>query len=235
MNNRLVYDWPLRVFHWVFAGLFVTAFLIAKRVDEESVTFSYHMLAGMILGLVVILRLVWGFVGARYSRFSSFALRPADLGAYFRGIFSGDQRKWSGHNPASSWGTLVMLALALGLGFTGYLMVSGYGETFEDVHELLANGFLIVVLIHIAGIALHTLRHRDPIGLSMIKGTKRDVAPGEAITNPRPIMAILFLALVTAFAFYLLRNFDRPTRKLHVVGVQLQLGDPADQKSHRSE
>lgn len=235
MNNRLVYAWPLRAFHWIFAGLFVTAFLIAKTVDDESSTFSYHMLAGMTLGLTVVLRLVWGFVGTRYARFSSFALRPHDLVAYFRGIFSGDQRKWAGHNPATSWGTLAMFACALGLGLSGYLMVSGYGETFEDVHELLANTFLVFVLFHIAGIALHTIRLRDPIALSMIKGTKHDVSPSEAISNSKPAIAILFLALVAAFAFYLVSNFDRQTRKLSVVGIHLQLGEPAVSKPHRSK
>ena len=71
MNKRLVYDLPMRVFHGIFAALFIVAFLIAKTVDDESAAFSYHMLAGFLLVFTVSLRIIWGFVGSKYSRFSS--------------------------------------------------------------------------------------------------------------------------------------------------------------------
>ena len=55
-----------------------------------------------------------------------------------------------------------MVALALSLGTTGYLMATGpESHTLEEVHELLANAFLVVVLLHLAGIAVHALKHRD--------------------------------------------------------------------------
>ena len=79
MRNRMIYDLPTRIFHWLFAGLFIAAFLIAKTVDDESPAFSYHMLAGLLLTLIVLLRILWGFVGTKHSRFASFALYPKDL------------------------------------------------------------------------------------------------------------------------------------------------------------
>lgn len=225
MRNQLVYDLPLRLFHWIFAALFIAAFLIAKTVDDESAAFSYHMLAGLLLGFVISLRVVWGIVGTRHSRFSDFALHPRDLVAYFSGILSGDKRKWSGHNPASSWATLLMFALAFSLGLTGYLMASGLKETFEDVHELLANGFLVVVLMHITGVVLHAIRHRDGIALSMIDGAKEGPAPGEVIANPRSMIAVLFFGLVATFAIYLASNFDGQNRTLNFFGTHLQMGE----------
>jgi cytochrome b len=225
MRNQLVYDLPLRLFHWIFAGLFVAAFLIAKTVDDDSVVFSYHMLAGLLLSFVVGLRISWGLVGTRHSRFSSFALKPQDLVAYFVGVLSGDKRKWSGHNPASSWATLAMLALAVGLGLTGYLMTKGQKELFEDVHELLANGFLVIVLLHIVGVFLHAFRHQDRIAFSMIDGAKKDMPSGETISGSRPAVAMLFLGLVATFAGVLAINFDSQTRTLNLLGAQLQLGE----------
>lgn len=225
MRNQRVYDLPLRLFHWVFATLFVVAFLIAKTVDDDSTVFSYHMLAGLLLGFVVSLRLVWGLVGTKHSRFSGLALNPRDLIAYFTGILSGDKRKWSGHNPASSWATLFMFALALGLGLTGYLMASGQKETFEDIHELLANGFLVVVLMHIAGVVLHAFRHQDGIAFSMIDGAKEDIPSGETIKNSRPLVAILFMGLVVTFSVHLANNFNSQARTLNFFGTQLQLGE----------
>lgn len=226
MRNRLIYDIPTRLFHWLFAGLFVAAFLIAKTVDDESPIFSYHMLAGLLLAFTVLLRILWGFFGTKHSRFRSFALHPKDLVAYFTGLLSGDKRKWAGHNPASSWATLAMLAISLGLGITGYLMASGQKEEVEDVHELLANGFLVVVLMHVAGVVLHALRHRDGIAMTMIDGTKsEEIAETETISSSRPAIALLFVGLVATFAVHLATNFDGQKQTLNFFGTTLQLGE----------
>ncbi len=225
MRNQLVYDLPMRLFHWIFAGLFIGAFLIAKTIDDESPVFVYHMLAGLVLGFTVLLRIVWGLVGAKYSRFTSFALHPKDLMNYFAGLLSNEKRIWVGHHPASSWATLIMFGLALGLGVTGYLMASGNKETFEDIHELMANGFLIVVLIHIAGVVLHGFRHRDGIAMTMVDGKKSDVSVGEVIANSRMWEGLLFVGIVILFATYLSMQFDGQTKTLKLFGTSLQLGE----------
>ena len=117
MRKQLIYDLPTRIFHWAFAGLFVFAFFIAKTVDDENPVFSYHMLAGLMLGGLVTLRIIWGFLGTNYARFSSFALHPKDLIQYLTGILSGNKKRWAGHNPTSSWAALIMMASALMLVF----------------------------------------------------------------------------------------------------------------------
>lgn len=225
MRTQLVYDLPLRLFHWTFAALFIVAFLIAKTVDDSSTVFSYHMLAGLLLGFTVALRLAWGVIGTSHSRFSGFALHPKELVAYFTGILSGDKKKWSGHNPASSWATILMLALALGLGVTGYLMARGQKESLEDVHELLANGFLLVVLMHIAGVVLHAFRHQDGIVLSMIDGAKSGIPERETINSSRKTAAFMFVVLVATMSIHLARNFNSQNRTLNFFGSKLQLGE----------
>lgn len=223
---HLVYDLPTRVFHWAFAGLFLTGFLIAKLIDSESPWFNYHSLAGLTLGFLVLLRVVWGFTGTKHARFSGFALNPKDLVGYFKGILLNDKRRWAGHNPASSWAGLSMMCLALGLAITGYLMTSGAGkEDFEDLHELLANAFIIVVGFHILGIAVHTLRHREMIGLSMIDGKKVAISAEQTIPSARSATGVLMIALLVAFALYLNVNFNRQTGVLRFLGATLQLSD----------
>lgn len=229
MGIRLIYDLPTRILHWIFAGLFALAFLIAKVVDDESSAFTYHMLAGLILGFVVFLRIGWGLVGTKYSRFSSFALKPKDLIVYLVGVFSGDKKKWAGHNPASSWAALFMYALALGLGATGFLMANGQHEIVEDLHEIFANGFLVIVLLHVAGLALHSLRHRDGIALSMIHGKKCEVPTNDGISSSRPIVAAFALALIALFAIHLVKSFDGEKQALEIFGTKLQLGKVHDQ------
>lgn len=226
MRNQLVYDLPTRLFHWVFAGLFISAFLIVKIADDESSVFSYHMLIGMTLNFAVILRIVWAFFGTRYARLSSFSLNPRKLIEYFSDMLRAKSKRSLGHNPASSWSAVVMVILALGLGVTGYLMTSGANkETFEDVHEILGNAFAIVAILHVAGVVLHTLKHKEAIGFSMIDGKKQAVAGESPITSSRPLFGVIFLLFIAAFAGNLYRNYNPENRRLNLFGTTLQLGE----------
>lgn len=225
MRNHLVYDLPTRLFHWVFAGLFVTAYSIGSTA-EDTALFPWHMLAGLTMGLAVVLRVTWGVIGTRHARFASFQLNPASLLGYFRSLFTGGGRAVAGHNPASSWVAVVLMGLALGLGVTGYLMTSsGNFEAYEEVHEVLANTFLAVVLMHVGGVILHSLRHRDGFALSMVDGHKQGVEPAETISGARPVIGMLFIAMLAAFAVQLVRNYDAGTQSLDLFGTTLQLGE----------
>lgn len=176
MNETKVYDLPTRLFHGLFAGTSVAAFFIAKVIDDESPNYSYHMLLGFVLAGMVGLRLIWGLIGTRYARFSSFVLNPKDLIQYLKQLLGEKPTRTLGHNPASSWAALMMMSLALGLAVTGYLMSSGGDkEVFEDVHEVLANAFAVTAILHVAGVSFHMLRHRDSLGLAMVTGKKRPV------------------------------------------------------------
>lgn len=234
-RTQLVYDVPTRLFHWLFAGLFVTAYVIAN-VAEDSPAFPYHMLAGILLGCLVLLRLVWGVVGTRYARFSSFELHPMQLVAYFKGMIGGGGRKWAGHNPASSWAALILLALAAGLGITGILMTdSGNRETYEDLHELLANAFLAVALLHIAGAALHGLKHRDGFARSMVDGRKQAVPETNPIPHSRPVVGLALLALISTSGVFLVQHYDPATQTISAFGTTLSLGDEEGQAHEEEE
>lgn len=225
MQKKLIYDLPIRIFHLAFSGLFVFAFFIAKTVDDENPTFMYHMLAGLMLGGLVTLRIIWGFLGTNYARFSSFALHPKDLIEYMKGILSGNKKRWAGHNPASSWAALIMMGSALMLAVSGVFMTSGYKESFEDIHELLANAFLVTVLLHITGVLLHALRHQDGIALAMVHGKKEEAEGHSTISGHKPIAALLLIVLMGVFGGYLLKNLNTSTNQLNIFGRSLTLGE----------
>lgn len=236
MNKKLVYDVPTRLFHWIFAALFLTSFVIAKTIEDDTSLFTYHMISGLVLAFWVLLRIIWGFVGTKHARFSGFSLNPLDAISYFKGILTGDKRRWAGHNPASSWAGLIMMGLALGLAITGYLMTSGPNkEDFEDIHELFANGFIVVVVLHVAGIVLHTLRHREMIGLSMIDGKKADVSVGDEISSSQTGVGVLFLGLLIVFSVQLFANYDTTNRSLNFFGTNLQLGESENESGASSQ
>jgi cytochrome b len=226
MRQVLVYDSPTRVFHWLFAGFFVTAFAISNLVDDESARFSLHMLAGLGMVFVVVLRLIWSLVGTRHARLTDLVLNPAQLIAYFKGMFSGDSRRWIGHNPASSWAALAMVGLALGLGTTGYLMATGgENDSIKEVHELMANAFLVVVLLHIAGVAVHVLKHRDHLQSSMVTGRKQALTGDQEAVRSVAVAGWAFILLTGLFMGYLVQHYDAQARTLDLFGTTLQLGE----------
>lgn len=223
MRKTHIYDLPTRIFHWLFATLFMGSFFIAKTIDDESSLFSYHMLGGLILAFLVGIRIIWGILGTKYARFSSFALHPSDLLFYFKGILTGARENWPGHNPASSWAAILMLAFAAGLGITGVFMTAGQKEAFEDAHELLANGFLLTVIVHISGVLIHSIRYKDGIALSMIHGKKQTEIDIEPNNVPRPFVTITFVLLIMIFSGYLVHNYNTQNGKLNLFGIVLTL------------
>lgn len=225
MSTR-VYDLPTRVFHGLFAISFLTAFAVANMWDDESLVFSYHMLAGLLMCFALLWRIVWGLVGSRYARFSDFSLHPKELLGYVKELFSSRSRTWPGHNPASSWAAVIMMTLAVGLGATGYLMASGNGgESLEDVHEFLADLFIVVVLLHAAGVVLHMAKYKDALAKSMITGKKQKITADAAPVASHVSVGVILFLLTIGFGGYLWQNFNTDTRVLTLFDTPLQLGE----------
>lgn len=224
MKRNLIWDLPVRFFHWLLAGSFIGAFVIANVVDDESSTFVLHMLLGGVAAFMVVLRVVWGFVGTRWSRFSSFALRPSELFSYIFGALKGAGARYSGHNPGTSFAALGMFVLLPAVAISGALMSKG--EVFEEVHEILAWSLVALVVAHLAGIAVHTLRHKEFIAWSMVDGRKQ--APdGDAIHKTRPVVALTFLGITGAWAAALVSGYDATTNTVTVpvIGKTITLGE----------
>lgn len=229
---HLIYDLPTRIFHWLFLALFVAALLIAKTTDREAPAFSFHMMAGLALGFLLGLRIIWGLVGTTHARFSDFKLRPRDLGSYLRGGL----KAWTGHNPASSWSSVLMMALAAGLALTGWLQATGNrGEALADLHALMANSFLFLALAHLLGVAFHTFRRTERLALSMIDGRKAQGSPAEDIASSKRSYGFALLAIFAVFAAYLVRQYDREERTLRLLGQNLDLSAPGEGSESRAE
>ncbi|WP_164078334.1 cytochrome b/b6 domain-containing protein [Alteromonas facilis] len=223
MKTR-VYDVPTRVFHWLFATGFITAFTIANTIDDDDTAFSYHMLAGIFISALVLWRILWGLIGTRHARFSDFSLQPNALLSYIKNITSDGAKVWTGHNPASSWAAIAMFLLTLSLATTGFCMISGIGgEEIEDIHELLANAFIVIVLLHIAGIVIHTKKHKDSLGKSMLHGMKEKLDEPVTPVASRKKSGAILLSLSLFMLFYLVSNFDATTRTLDILGQSFHM------------
>ncbi|PIP96006.1 MAG: cytochrome b [Bdellovibrio sp. CG12_big_fil_rev_8_21_14_0_65_39_13] len=232
-EKSISYDLPLRIFHFLFAVLFITSFSIAKFVDDESILYTFHMISGILMTFIIILRVFWGFFGSKFSKFSSFQLKPSLLVKYLKSIVIGESKRYLGHNPASSYAAIAMFLLTIALFLSGLFMVKGVNKHFfEEVHELSANTFIVLVIVHIAGVLFHQFRHDDGLITSMFNGQKNAVFGEVGISSTKRFVAFLFIALFVMFSLYLKMNFNFEKQSLNLFGTHLQLGEIENAQDH---
>ncbi|WP_138430932.1 cytochrome b/b6 domain-containing protein [Fodinibius saliphilus] len=235
-NKTTVYDWPTRIFHWLFAFLFLGAYIIVEIIDDESPLFTLHMTAGLIIGFMLILRISWGFVGTTYALFSSFKMNPAEFFGYLKDAVVAKTKRYLGHNPASSYATIIMFICAAGLAITGVIMTGGSESDFyEETHDLLANIFLITVIAHIGGIIFHHIKHRDSLWSSMLDGKKKVLPEETGIKNSKRVAGMLFLILTLTWTGYLYSKYDSTNQTIDLLGQELVLGEKGHESPYEGE
>jgi cytochrome b len=200
MNRILVWDWPVRIGHWLLVGAFALAWLTSESEEWRLV----HAFAGGTVVGVILFRLLWGFLGTRHARFASFVRGPAAVKAYLLGLLSGGSSDYAGHNAAGGWAIVALLAMGLATGASGWLTYQDAGEMFEELHEGLAATMLGVAGIHVAGVAVSSLMHRENLVRAMFTGFKLG-RPDEAITSTRPLAVLLLLTIASSCAWWLSR------------------------------
>ena len=194
MQKILVWDWPVRLGHWLMVGGFCLAWLTG-----DSETFRLvHVIAGATVLGVATFRLPWGFIGSRYARFVDFVRGPAKVKDYLFSLLRLQPAHHVGHNPAGGWAIVALLALGILTGLAGWAIYNDIGgHWLEDLHEGLATAMLTVVIVHIAGVVSGSLLHGENLVRTMVNGRKQGSVE-EAIPSARPLAAFLLLAWVAA-------------------------------------
>jgi cytochrome b len=179
IRNILVWDVPTRIFHWLLAASFAVAYAIGESESWRGL----HVLLGYTAGGLVAFRLLWGLIGTRYARFSSFPLRPEAVVRYLRSLRSGAPEHHAGHNPAGSWAILAILAMVSAIVFTGWAVYAKVGPKWlGDVHEALSNVAVALIVVHVAAVFVSSRLHRENLVRAMLTGFKRGAswdAPAE--------------------------------------------------------
>jgi cytochrome b len=136
-NEVKIWDPLVRIFHWSLVAAYAIAWLTG---DEES---RLHELAGYaVIGLILV-RVVWGFIGTRYARLSDFVYRPSTVLGYTREMLAGKPRHYLGHNPLGGMMVLALLVSLLAAGVTG-LALQG-AEQGTGPFALLAAGTTVTM------------------------------------------------------------------------------------------
>ncbi len=217
MTKSYIWSLPTRLFHILLVIFVGVAFIIA---DFENLL-SYHAVVGFTIGLLFLFRIGWGFLDIKYSKFKDFNFNLKDLQEYMLNIF-GEKKEYIGHNPASSWAIITMIVLGLisvlsgvvvygtqeGMGILSFLNSSIFREMelFEEIHELCANAFMIVIFIHIAGVLMDRVLHKSKALESMISGYKDSDTGSLKLTLFQKIYGVLWIGMSLFFLLYLLSN-----------------------------
>lgn len=200
-----VWDLVVRLGHWLLAGGVLLAFASGEHESWELL----HVSAGAVAGSVAAYRILWGFTGSRHARFAAFLRGPAAVKSYLLSLAGRQPEHYTGHNPAGGWAIVLLLGLSLLTALSGatthwnWLGSEQLTDAMGEVHEALANTLIAVVAVHVAGVIIGSLRHRESLVVAMFTGKKRGSANEASHGNAALAAALLLLLAATAVALAL--------------------------------
>jgi cytochrome b len=179
-----VWDRFLRFFHWTLVLCFATAF-----VSGEIHASTIHVLMGYVLCVLLAARVYWGFKGSEYARFKAFIYPIREALEYLRSMLKGNPRHYYGHNPAGALMVFTMFGL-LALIFVSGLLTLGtidfegplaflanrvsddLSYVFRHLHEFLPHVALGLVVLHLLGVLVGSIQHKENLVRAMLTGKK---------------------------------------------------------------
>ena len=213
-RGTLVWDAPLRLFHWLLAATIAVSLYTGLVGGFEEM--DWHQRAGYVaLGLIGF-RLLWGVFGPRHARFTSFVGGPGRALAYARAMASRRPPRQAGHNPLAAW-TICLTLLAIGVqAVTGLFATDDLfveGPLFHLVDADTASPMTTVhhwgqwtvgglVALHLVAIAVHRFAFGERIVGPMITGRSADLPPGDGIDGQRLPLAIVLAGAVAGLVWY---------------------------------
>ncbi len=209
------YIWsvPTRVFHMMFGALILAAYFSG---DEDHLL-NIHASLGYAVGVLVLYRIIWGFIGPQYSRFSDFPLSIKALKEFALNIFN--HKKYAGHNPAASFVMISMLVVVILTVITGVLtygIQEGRGilsflnspyfkemKLFKEIHEFFSTLLMLLIGAHLGGVIFDRLidKKTDTLG-SIVNGHKNIDAPSVTLNWFQKLFSLFALVLAAGVLFY---------------------------------
>lgn len=192
--SRRTIDAPTRAFHWLMALSFAGAYLTG---DGERWRLVHVTLGYTIIGLIVF-RLVWGLLGPAQVRLSAWAAKLRGLPALIQSLRASKVNWQAGLGVVQALAVTALLALLALSAASGYMLHEELtGEWMEAVHEVLGNGALAIVGLHLALVLAASVARRQNLALTMVTGRKPGRGP-DLVKNNRAPLAALLLACVLA-------------------------------------
>ena len=183
-----VWDLPTRVFHWSLV-LCVIGAVVSGNIAGNAMV--WHFRFGFCILTLLLFRIVWGFVGNRYARFSSFLPNPLAAWKTLRGAASNTL----GHNPLGAWSVYAFLVMLSVQAITGLFsnddianegpwavkIAKDLSDALTSWHKGYNKGIIVgLMLLHIAAILYYRYVKKERLLKAMITGDKEVVASESA-------------------------------------------------------
>ncbi len=182
-NSISVWDPLVRIFHWTLVISFFTAYL------SEDDFLTLHTWAGYTIISLLLIRIIWGFIGTKHAKFSDFIYSPQAIIRFIKDSLSFKAKRYIGHNPAGGLMIFLLIFSLIATTSAGLLLFAieenqgplaslvtsswqAWEHTIEEVHEFFANFTLFLVFIHVAGVVIESLIHKENLIKSMLNGKK---------------------------------------------------------------
>lgn len=211
MKMSNVWDVPTRLFHWLLVLAIIGLWYTGTEGDmEKHIPLAYFTLS------LLLFRIIWGFIGSLYSRFSAFQLMPSKAISYIRGGLHSD---YPGHNPLGSW-SVVSLLLCLAAQLTTGLFAndsileegplaqyvsSDISNQMTSLHALNFNILLGLISLHIVAVLFYTVVKRDDILLGMITGKRAVSADIPEPARRNPVYAVVAITIAASIVWLITR------------------------------
>lgn len=203
-SSVLVWDLPVRLFHWSLVAAIALAFVSS---EDGSPLSGWHMAAGWIAAVLIIFRLCWGFIGSTQARFANF-VKPGAVIPHVRELLSGKPQRSLGHNPLGGLAVVALLGATAAVTWTGAQMTGGFGN--EELHEALAFALLGLVVVHVIGVVVMSVLTRDNLVAAMVTGRKpSDGQPPVRQARKGRVLAHLSAVAVVALSVFGITRYDR--------------------------
>jgi cytochrome b len=214
LHRIRIWDLPTRFFHWALL-ICVVGLVATGKVGNEWMV--WHFRLGYCVMTLLLFRLVWGFVGGKWSRFASFIYAPGTVMAYLKG--QGKPEHSAGHNPLGSASVFALLLILMAQVGTGLIsddeitnqgplarFVSGAWVSFANWWHKDVGQYTIFALValHIAAILFYLYKKKENLIRPMIGGDKDMTHPIESAkdTAGSRIAALVVLAVCAGLVYW---------------------------------
>lgn len=211
-----LWDSPTRIFHWLLVILVTVSYFSAEEGEMEI-----HEISGITVLVLVVFRIIWGFVGSSSARFSHFVRGPRAVLDYIRALLRRDPPHTAGHNPLGGWvvvAFLLMLLVQATLGLFSkddifyegpltYMITDDTSDTISGIHHELFEFILILIGIHVAAVIGYWLVFKENLIKAMITGKKRVEADatGQSLSFRSPVLAAVITAIVAGIVLLIVQ------------------------------
>jgi len=215
-KQHLIWDLPLRIFHW---GIIILLACLWVTSDQDLGLLELHIKFGYTALGFIIFRIVWGIVGTKHSQFKNFIPSFTMLKRYIIDSRLGKLKSHIGHNPLGSLMVILMLLLMIGQATSGLFISDDifsagpyngvFSEQVEKIFKIIhTNAFdllMIAAIFHVIAVIYYERVKKQAIIKAMINGKKQGdhISTDDTILHSKLILAGVIVIIVAVFVYWL--------------------------------